>query len=124
MPKKVAPQLDRKTQATLKSITRHIPPHLALNLTREEVDTSQEDAAKEALKSVDIPLSTRRHIKRMLDAGKFRTSETVVDETVVAQIDDYHTRAIQQAISSGRLPDPKKDPFIRERSWRARNNRA
>lgn len=123
MAKKPVQQLDPKAQRVLREITRNIPVHLVDTLTHEEVDTSQEDAARAAIKGADLPTATRRKILKHIREGRFRSVDTVVDEKVKDKIEEYHEGAVRAAIKSGRLPDPKKDPFIKERAWRTRNGK-
>lgn len=119
--KKQVEQLPASTRRELARITRGVPRHLERSLTKEVIDTEEEDRAREMLKSPDIDPRARRKIERMIKAGKFRTSEVVVDEEVATQIERYHETEVAKAIRSGKLPDPRSDPFTKRRSWHERN---
>lgn len=110
--------MDKKDKHILDKITGGIPARLARNLMREEIDTSEEDLARAALRSKDIPESKRRKVAEMLEKGAFRRSETVINEKTVAELDKYHERAIAKARAQGLLKDPAKDPWIVARNKR------
>lgn len=113
--------MDPKTKATLGRITRNIPRRLQ-NVTRIEVDTSEEEIAKAALRSNKISKEKKRDIARLLEKGAFRREEVVVDEDKVAELDRYHTAEIAKAKRSGMLADPNKDPFWVKRQAKIREH--
>lgn len=111
--------MDNKSKRVLQGISARIPKHLLKKgITREEIDTSEEELARAALASPDISPRKKAMVKKALEAGKFRRSETVENEEVVKGLDEYHTKAVRDAIKRGDLPDPNTDPFIRERNAR------
>jgi hypothetical protein len=112
---------DKRTRATLNSITRNIPQHLIGNITKEIVDDTEEHMALQLLKSPDISQYKKRKIRKLLEQGAFRQVEVVENEAVVKELDEYHTKEISKARRSGKLLDPNKDKFIRERNWRIKN---
>lgn len=114
--------MEKRTKAVLSRISRNIPSHLH-DVTRVEVDTSEEELAKMALKGKDLTKAQRARLEKMIAAGSFRRSETVVDEKKVAELDAYHTREIAKARKSGALADPKDDPWWRARQARIKNNK-
>lgn len=99
-------------------ISANIPQHLQDGLMKEVKDSSEEDLARMALASPDISASKKRRIQHALDSGKFNRTETVVDESVVAELDKYHTQAVGDAIRRGELTDPSKDEFVQKRAQR------
>lgn len=109
--------MDRNTRQELNRISGRIPAHL-MNVTKLEIDVSEEDLARAALKNKNISKAKREHIARLLDKGKFRRVETVTNEEVVAELDKFHTNQIARARKEGRLPDPMTDPFYRRRMER------
>lgn len=106
------------TNKELQRINSHLPKRIANNITKTEVDTSGELLADHAIKSKWIPKEKRRQIYNMKEAGKFRKSEEVINEKAAKEADEYHSREVDKAIKSGKLPDPMKDPFYRERMKR------
>lgn len=110
--------MDRKTEATLERINQGIPRHLRENTTRLEVDRSEEELAEKVLAERNIDPEKKKHVKQLLDAGKFRRSEEVVDEKTVREIDKYHEREIAKARRQGALKSPMEDKFYRERMQR------
>lgn len=115
--------MDEKTQRELQRITANIPPALAQNVTKVVVDTSEEDVAREALKQKGLSKEARREIAAGLARGAFRSEEIVEDEKVIREIDRYHTEKIKAAIRDGKLADPRKDKFIKEREYRLRHRK-
>lgn len=111
--------MDKQTERHLNKITQGIPEKLTKNLTRQAVDTEMEDAAKAALKDSKIDPKAKRKIEEHIDRGSFRQVETVENEKAIRQLDEYHTQAVREGIRSGRLKDPMKDPFYRQRAERA-----
>jgi co-chaperonin GroES (HSP10) len=109
--------MDKNNQDVFDRISGNMPEHLRENLTKEVVDTTEEDMAREALK-MDISPRARRELKNRIEDGSFRTSETVENEEVIAEIDAYNERSVREAIARGDLPDPKDDPFIAQRNRR------
>lgn len=107
--------MDNKTRKVLGNISAKAPVR---RLTKTVVDTSLEDAAKDALKDPKLKIKNKGRVQQMIDEGKFRTTEEVTDEESIAEIDRYNTKAVQDAIKRGDIPDPKDDPFFRERLWR------
>lgn len=101
--------MDDRTRRKLNEITARVPKDLARKLMRTEVDTSQEERAYDVLKSRNVSDDAKREVKRMLDKGAFRRSEVVVDEKVSKQIEDYHEKAVRQAIRNGEVSDPSHD---------------
>lgn len=116
--------MDASAQRKLQNIGARIPRHLANNLTTTKVDTSEEDLARAALKSKDISPKKKEMIRRSLDRGDFRREEEVMNEEVIAKIDEYNGREVKKLIDSGELPDPNSDPFVQERNWKAANRGA
>lgn len=110
--------MDPKTLAVLKRIQANVPEHLKNNLTKLVIDTSEEEVAMAALTSPKISKKKKLKLQEMLNAGKFRREETVVNEETVKAIDEYYTTEINKAIASGEIPDPKDDPYIQERRRR------
>lgn len=106
--------MDPRTKATLGRITRNIPRRLQV-VTRVEVDTSEEELARAALRSKKISPEAKNEIARMLEKGAFRREEVVIDEKKVAELDRYHTQEIAKAKAAGMLADPKDDPFWKKR---------
>ena len=115
--------MDAKTRATLGRITRNIPAHLRSDLTKEVVDTSEEEVAQAALQSRHISPEKKRKIAEMLEKGAFRRVEKVIDEAKVAELDRYHEREIAKARSAGMLADPAKDPWWQKRMARIRKKK-
>lgn len=113
--------MDLKTKATLGRITRHIPNRL-LDLTRLEIDTSEEDLAKAALKLPGLSVKKKREIAKLLEQGAFRREEIIIDEKKVAELDRYHTREVKKAQRAGLLTDPKMDPFWKKRMEKIKNH--
>lgn len=110
--------MNESTKKVLDEISSKVPTELAENITKKVVDASGEDMARIAMESPDISKDKKEQLARLIEAGKFRSEETVVNEEVAARIDKYNEKAVQAAIKSGRIPDPKKDPFVRERLHR------
>lgn len=107
--------------AVFGEIARSIPKHLANNLTKEKIDTSEEDLARAALSSRHIPEEKKEKLKRAVDAGLLLRTETVENEDVIAEIDRHNTRAVAEAIRTGKLPDPNDDPYVKARNVRIAN---
>lgn len=111
--------MDGKTAKVLGDISRRAPKRA---LTKTVVDTSLEDAARDALKDKNVRGSVdEKRVQRMIEAGHFRRAEEVTDEEAIKEIDDYNTKHVQAAIKSGKIPDPMTDPFFRERMARSQN---
>lgn len=106
--------MDGKTKHTLSRITRNIPKHLH-DITRVEIDTSEEEAAKILLKQGNLPKEQREQIARLIEKGAFRREEVVVDEQKVKELDAYHEREIAKAKRAGMLSNPSDDPFWKKR---------
>lgn len=108
--------MDGRTTRELNRITANIPPELAGRITKEIVDHSQEDMIREYLSSRGIPMRIRHKLQRLLEQGAFRgVTETVVDEDVVRELSAYHKYSIDKARREGKLGDPAKDAWLRER---------
>lgn len=88
------------------------------NLTRVESDTTEEEVARMALKDPSISKQHKRKLAKLIERGSFLRQETVVDEKVVKEIEDFHTREIARARKAGKLSDPMTDKFYRERMQR------
>lgn len=108
------------TQEVLKRITAETPPELAAHVTKEEVDTTEEELARSVLNSRTISEEGKAKVREQLEAGAFRRSETVVDEKVVKELDEYNETRVRQAIKSGKLPPPEADKFFADRMRRAK----
>lgn len=116
-------RMDARTNHVLGRISRGVPSRLARSVTKKVFDSSEEDLARAALKSPDISKAKKERIAKMLDAGKFRREEEVIDEEVVGKIDRYNAKAVARARRAGLLKDPMSDPFYRKRMQRiARGN--
>lgn len=87
---------------------------------KEVTDTSEEDLARAALESKHIDDGQKKRIRRLMHKGAFRRSETVVDEGVAKEIDEYHEKSIAAARISGELPDPKTDAFMQKRDQKSK----
>lgn len=109
--------MDDKTRKVLGNISARAPHR---KLTKTVVDTSLEDAARDAMREPGFK-GNRKRIEAQIAAGKFRTSEEVTDEDAIKEIDDFNTREVRAAIDRGEIPDPANDPFVKEREWRMRN---
>lgn len=107
--------MNSQTRQTLNKITWGVPRNLSRNLLKKVVDTSEEDKARAALSDRGISRKAKEELKRMIDSGSLRREETMVDEKVASEIERYHSNAIKQAISNGKLEDPNKDGFVRDR---------
>lgn len=107
--------MDSQTQRELQRITQNTPKHLGEKLMRKEVDTRGEEFAKAALKSKTINPEMKKTVRKLLDIGAFKLEEEVVDEDVVKQLEDYNEREILKSKESGKLADPKKDRFYKQR---------
>lgn len=110
--------MDKETQNILNRISSKIPRRLARNISKMEIDTSEEEHARYALKSPDISKAKKEKLARLLDKGSFRRTKEVVDEEKIKELDAYHTKEIARARASGRLKDPMTDPFYRNRMKR------
>jgi len=110
--------MDPNTLKVLQRISANVPKHLQDNLTKLVIDTSEEDVARAALSEPYISKKKKLKIQEYLNAGKFRREETVINEETVKEIDAYYETEINKAIASGEIPDPKNDPFIKERAKR------
>lgn len=113
--------MDKQTEETLKRIGRNVPAHLARNITHKEIDTSEEDVARQAMKKLDR--AGKDKVKRLIDSGAFRREEVVVNEQVAQQLDQYHTREVQAAKRAGKLADPNDDKWVQEREKRMKNRK-
>lgn len=113
--------MDKKTENILKNISRNVPSHLAQNVVKTVVDTSEEEVAKMALKDPHISPAKKRRLSKMIDEGRFRQVSTEVNEEVVQQIDEYNSREVEAAIKRGDLADPSTDPFVAKRAQRMRD---
>lgn len=109
--------MDKKTQKVLAGISSRAPLR---KLTKVVTDTSLEEAARDAMREPGFK-GNRKRIEKMIEGGKFRTSEEVEDEAAIKEIDDYNTREVRAAIDRGEIPDPANDPFVKEREWRQKN---
>jgi hypothetical protein len=107
--------MDRKTQHILGKISDSIPSKLKNNLTKVVKDDHEEQLARMALESKDIPNDKKRQIERALKEGKFHREETVINERVASEIDKFNTARVAEARRSGALKDPMDDPFYRKR---------
>lgn len=114
--------MDKQTKHELDKITSRIPRRLVDNLTKVVVDTSGEDMAKVAIADKHVHPQTKKRLARLLAKGAFRSEETVIDENVTNQIDDYHRKAIARARRAGRLKDPNDDPYVRARNRKIREH--
>lgn len=112
--------MDERTREILRKITAGVPKNLARNVTKQVIDTSREEMAKEALKW-NIPRAEKEKLAKLIDKGAFRDVYTVENKDVTRKIEEYHEREIAQAIQRGALADPRKDPFLREREKRLRD---
>lgn len=115
--------MDAQTQRELNRIQAGVPEHLAKNITKTIVDTSEEDVARDALKRKDLSPEARREIAAGLARGAFRSEEVVENEEAIREIDRYNTEKVKAAIRDGRLKDPKDDKFIKEREYRMRHRK-
>lgn len=106
--------MDDHTKRVLGDIGARAPQR---RLTKTVVDTELESAAREAVRDPKFK-GNRKKVEKMIEDGHFRQSEEVIDEAAVAEIDAYNTREVQAAIDRGDIPDPKDDPFMKERLWR------
>lgn len=107
--------MDRETKHTLDRISSKIPSRLAKNTSKVEWDLTEEEKARAALNSPDISKAKKERIARLLDKGAFRRKQEVVNEKVVKELDEFHTREIAKARAAGRLKDPMTDPFYAKR---------
>lgn len=112
--------MDDQTRRTLRDISRGVPAELARNVTKTVVDRSQENAARAALKNPGVSREQKERVRQLLDRGAFRREEVVVNEKATKEIERYHETKIAQARREGKLADPSKDPFVREREARMR----
>lgn len=115
--------MDARTRHTLGKITAGIPARLHRSLTKTVVDTSEEEKVKAMLKDKSGRLSpqVRAYLTGLMRKGAFRSSEVVVDEKTVRELDRYHEREIAKARRSGALKDPKDDPWLKKRMARIKN---
>lgn len=112
--------MDKRTQSTLREITRNIPAGLT-NIATEVVDIEEEERVLAMIKDPRMPRASKSRLKRLVDMGSFRRTETVIDQEKVKKLDEYHTEAVAKARATGRLADPAKDPFNKKRLWLQRN---
>jgi hypothetical protein len=105
----------RRAQYILGQINKGLPHKLSDKLMKQEVDTMGEDVAKHLVDHPDYPIEKKKRLKKLIDSGKLRKTSEELDERVAAKIDERNEREVQKAIASGRLQDPKKDPFVRKR---------
>lgn len=115
--------MDNKKTKVFNRIAAGIPKRLAANTTKEIVDTAQLDRAHQVLESKGVPAEEKRRVKKLLDQGAFTSSETVENDAVTKEIEQYNERSVAAAIASGELPDPKTDPFVQARMQRLKNGR-
>lgn len=115
--------MDKRTQATLSEITRNIPAGLS-DVMREVVDTEEEDRVLAMIKDPHMDVSSKNRLKRLVEKGAFRQTDTVVDDEKLKKLDEYHTQAVRKARASGRLADPNSDPFFKKRQWQQRNRKS
>lgn len=114
--------MDAKTRKELGRITANVPEKLAANITREEVDVSEEEILVDYLKNGNPSPQARRMIEKGIRDGKFRSSETVENEKTVKELDRYYTWAIRKSMRKGLLTDPSKDGFVRDRLAKMRKH--
>lgn len=107
--------MDPKTLEVLTRISKNVPQHLQDNLTKIEIDDSEEQVARAALAADFISKAKKKKIQEALDAGRFRKQYTVINDETVAAIDKYYEEEIAKAIANGEIPDPKNDPWVQER---------
>lgn len=112
--------MDAKDKAVLARISRGAPRH---DVTKEIVDLSDENYARDQLQRKDIPPARRKKLQDLVDKGAFRRSETVENTAAIKELDEYHTREVAGAIARGELSDPANDPFIKERNQRMKTKR-
>lgn len=112
--------MDERTVRALGRISRNTP---RFDVTREVVDTSEEDRAREAIESPDVSPRAKKRLQKLIDRGAFVQTETIENSEAVAEIDRYNTMAVQDAIAKGELPDPSNDPFVKERQQRMKKGK-
>ncbi len=107
--------MDRQTQRELMKVGAAIPKRLSDNLITEEVDTSEEELARFAIKQGDISKEKKEELARLIEQGAFRRSEKIVNEKVAAEIDRFNSARVEKLRRAGKLPDPMKDRWYQER---------
>lgn len=113
--------MNKKTSKVLERISRNVPRHLSENITKTVVDTSEEDIARDALRSPGISPYKKKKIQKLLDQGAFRRSEEVENEEVIEQIDKYNDKAVKKAIKDGLIPPPEQDSWMAKRNQKIKN---
>ena len=107
--------MDGKTQATLAKIAANVPLELAKNVTKVEVDDSENQLAEAALNAKFISEDKKKVIEEKMEQGAFIRKEEVVNDEAGEAIGEYHAREIARAKEQGALADPMSDPFFRKR---------
>jgi hypothetical protein len=117
--------MDNKTTEEINKITRSLPRELERKLMKTEVDRTDEELAKMAIKNsstgrdgIWLSEDKRRHLQKLVDSGALRHEEKVVDEKVVKEIDQYYSTKIRQAQQRGKLSPAAKDRYLRERAYK------
>lgn len=112
--------MDKKTTKVLGRISRNVPKHLQNNIVKTVVDDSEEQIARDALRSPHISADKKKVIAQSLERGDFRRAEQVENDEVIAQIDEYNDKAVKAAIASGEIPPPTEDAFIQKRNQKGK----
>lgn len=107
--------MDKKTTYELRKITRGIPAKLSKNVITTVVDKSEEELVKNTLKRGNLNKEQHYRLSNLLASGAFRREEQIINEKSVKELDEYHKTKINEASREGKLADPSKDPFVRER---------
>ena len=102
-----------RTKKRMQEINASIPQEWKDGLMKKMVDTEQEDIVKESLKDPNMSEVTRTALQKQVEEGVYRKNIEVVDEEVRQKIDDYLTKAVEDAFTNDEIdkPDPN-DPFI------------
>lgn len=111
----------KKVKHVLGKISSSIPSFLRSNVTKKEVDHTQEEMAQVVMQDKNVSEQAKERVRKALYEGKLHSETEEVNEEVTKKIDEYHAIQIAKAKEQGALPDPMEDPFYRktlERSQR------
>lgn len=112
--------MDNNTRKELLKVGASIPKSLSSKLIKEEVDTSEEELARFAIRKGDLSHAKKEELAKLIDKGAFRRSEKIIDEKVAAEIDKINEEKVRQLRASGRIKDPKNDAWYQERLYKMR----
>lgn len=112
--------MEESVRKTLADISAGAPRP---DVTRDVIDTSEEDVARQIVENPSTPPATRRRIQKEIDRGSFMRIEIEENSEAIAENDRYHETEVKKAIDSGILPDPAQDPFVKTRLQRMKQGK-